>query len=462
MKAIVSGYGTWKSPLTAARVTAGSLRFDHLAVDGSELYWVEGRASEGGRYVVVRRTPDGRITRCDAAGRSTSGRACTNTAAPRLRCIAGRSTSPISAISGSTGRTASGTPQADDGRGLLLRRSGGHPERRGVCSACGKITARRRARSTPSCRIGSDGARRARGRLRRRLLFRSGREPGRQRDWHGCSGIIRDMPWDGTELWVAELKPDGSIGVAREVAGGTDESIFQPAWSPDGGCSSFPIARAGGISTSQVQEVQAGHGRMQRRCWPMEAEFGKPQWTFSQSTYASSTPIASRRPSPRRAAGSLGSAARAAKFEPLEIALEPTDGVRAVGARPVLHRRIADASAVRGPHSRSRSRAGRGRSSGDVGSGFRGRWISRGAAAHVRCPTAATCMRSTTRRTIPDFTGTRRRAAAAAGVEPRRARRRRAAMCSTRASSSGPAAASRCSTSTTAAAPASAAPIAIV
>ena len=58
----VSGYGTWKSPLTAARVTAGTLRFDHLVVDGDDVYWVEGRASEAGRYVVVRRTTDGALT----------------------------------------------------------------------------------------------------------------------------------------------------------------------------------------------------------------------------------------------------------------------------------------------------------------------------------------------------------------------------------------------------------------
>ena len=56
------GYGTWRSPLTAARVTAGSLRFDHLVTDGDDLYWVEGRASEGGRYVVVRRSADGTVS----------------------------------------------------------------------------------------------------------------------------------------------------------------------------------------------------------------------------------------------------------------------------------------------------------------------------------------------------------------------------------------------------------------
>ena len=60
-------YGAWASPLTAARVTAGALRFGDLMVDGGDLYWTEGRASEGGRYVVVRRTADDRtldVTPC--------------------------------------------------------------------------------------------------------------------------------------------------------------------------------------------------------------------------------------------------------------------------------------------------------------------------------------------------------------------------------------------------------------
>ena len=42
------------------------------------------------------------------------------------------------------------------------------------------------------------------------------------------------MPWDGTELWVGELDASGSIIRAEHVAGGSDESIFQPEWSPDG------------------------------------------------------------------------------------------------------------------------------------------------------------------------------------------------------------------------------------
>jgi dipeptidyl aminopeptidase/acylaminoacyl peptidase len=42
------------------------------------------------------------------------------------------------------------------------------------------------------------------------------------------------MPWDGTELWVADLGSDGRLGPATLVAGGPDEAVSQPRWGPDG------------------------------------------------------------------------------------------------------------------------------------------------------------------------------------------------------------------------------------
>ena len=41
-----------------------------------------------------------------------------------------------------------------------------------------------------------------------------------------------NMPWDGCELWVAELDGSGMPRDAQLVAGGASESIFQPSWSP--------------------------------------------------------------------------------------------------------------------------------------------------------------------------------------------------------------------------------------
>ena len=54
-------YGCWPSPLSAARVTAGGLRLDQIQLDDEDVYWLEGRASEGGRNVIVKRSPSGEM-----------------------------------------------------------------------------------------------------------------------------------------------------------------------------------------------------------------------------------------------------------------------------------------------------------------------------------------------------------------------------------------------------------------
>ena len=53
-------YGTWPSPITADAVAAQGIRLSYVAIDGDDIYWLEGRPHEGGRNVLVRRRPDGR------------------------------------------------------------------------------------------------------------------------------------------------------------------------------------------------------------------------------------------------------------------------------------------------------------------------------------------------------------------------------------------------------------------
>jgi hypothetical protein len=43
-----------------------------------------------------------------------------------------------------------------------------------------------------------------------------------------------NMPWVTTEAWVGDILSYGTIGDSRRVAGGPDESVFQPEWSPHG------------------------------------------------------------------------------------------------------------------------------------------------------------------------------------------------------------------------------------
>jgi dipeptidyl aminopeptidase/acylaminoacyl peptidase len=86
------------------------------------------------------------------------------------------------------------------------------------------------------------------------------------------------MPWDGTELWIGDFETDGSVSNPRLVAGGPGESIFQPEWSP-AGVLHFVSDRTGWWNLYRLQ-----HDAPEALA-PMEAEFGAPQWSFGMSRY---------------------------------------------------------------------------------------------------------------------------------------------------------------------------------
>lgn len=88
-----------------------------------------------------------------------------------------------------------------------------------------------------------------------------------------------NMPWDGTELWGAQLGPDGAIADRAKITGGPGESVFQPEWSPDG-MMYFVSDRSGWWN------LYRDHGgRIEALC-PEAAEFGSAQWGFRMSRYA--------------------------------------------------------------------------------------------------------------------------------------------------------------------------------
>src|SRR5215467_10830596 len=55
----VAPYGSWKSPITTDLMLAETIGIGHIALDEEETYWTEIRLADGGRSVIVRRTPDG-------------------------------------------------------------------------------------------------------------------------------------------------------------------------------------------------------------------------------------------------------------------------------------------------------------------------------------------------------------------------------------------------------------------
>jgi len=58
---IKSNYGSWESEITPQKIIEGGLRFSEIRSNGSELYFLEGRPEESGRYVIVKQNNMGEI-----------------------------------------------------------------------------------------------------------------------------------------------------------------------------------------------------------------------------------------------------------------------------------------------------------------------------------------------------------------------------------------------------------------
>jgi dipeptidyl aminopeptidase/acylaminoacyl peptidase len=348
----VAPYGTWSSPLTAARVAAGAIRLDQIRLDGDTVYWVEGRASEGGRNVIVRRTPDGvtsdvtpptfnvrtRVHEYGGAAYAIDRGVVyfSNFADQRLyRQPLG---APPVAITTEGYYFADCHVDATRGRLLCVREDhtkGGEPTAAIVTVGLNGAKGAKGARGAKG--VGAKSA----GSASVQVLV-SGADfysdpiispDGKSIAW--LQWHHPNMPWDGTELWTAALKADGTLGPKEKVAGSVDESIFQPEWSPDG-VLHFVSDRTGwwNLYRRRAQAIEPLH--------PKSAEFGKPQWAFSMVTYAFASPtriVATYSEAGRWKMALIESEER--RFEPVALSLEPLQSIRAnaraayfVGASP--------------------------------------------------------------------------------------------------------------------------------
>lgn len=274
-------YGTWRSPLTAMQVTKGALRFDHIVIADKDVYWLEERPAEGGRGVVVKRTPDGRTV--DVTPPQTNVRSRVHEYGGSAYAVH-RGTLIYSNFSdqrvyalASGGRPEPITPlgyyyadyRVDTQRNRVLAIREDHTERsREPAASVVALTADGGAGD-----VLVDGA---------DFYAHPVLSPdGSQLAW--LQWNHPNMPWDSSEVWTAEVHADGTLGPKRHVAGGPGESIFQPEWSPDG-LLYFVSDRSGwwNLYRNRAGVIEPVH--------PMAAEFGKPQWSFSRVTYAFAGP----------------------------------------------------------------------------------------------------------------------------------------------------------------------------
>ena len=278
----LSPYGSWKSPITADLLLGGSVNLSQPRVDGDNIYWLEGRPAERGRNVIVRFSPDGGaedVTPPDFSARTRAHEygggdytvhdgvvTFANDADQRLyRQRPGEAPQPLTSADGA--RYAD--MQIDPARGRLLAVREDHSAPGEAVNTLVAIALDDGAVATlaagndfySSPRLSPDG---------RYLAWLTWNHP--------------NMPWDGTELWLAELSADGTPHDAHRVAGGPTESIFQPEWSPPGpgnnGTLHFISDRSDWWNLYRLDDDTA------EPVYPMAAEFGLPQWVFGMTTYA--------------------------------------------------------------------------------------------------------------------------------------------------------------------------------
>ena len=329
MSKIASPYGSWKSPISAELVAGGEVGLEQIRLDGDDIYWIERRAQEGGRKVIIRRSPDGRIN--DVTPMPFNART-------RVHEYGGGDYS----VSDGSIVFSNFTDQR-----LYLQETGSEPKpltpQTALRYADGQID---RRRNLFYCvREDHTGTGEAVNTLVCLDLHRedAGRIIASGNDFYSSPRLSPDdsllawltwnhpnMPWDGTELWVGKLSADGLVTGKEKIAGGVDESIFQPEWSPDG-ILYFVSDRTGWWNLYRWRENQ-----VEPLC-PMESEFGQPQWVFGASLYAftsESRIVCSYSKNDRDHLAMLDTATRA--LDTIELPFTTISQVQAAGNRVVF------------------------------------------------------------------------------------------------------------------------------
>ncbi|ALE78493.1 peptidase S9 [Pseudonocardia sp. AL041005-10] len=291
----ISGYGSWPTPVTSEVVVTAAVRLGEVRPDGAPgtedtgVVWAEGRAAEGGRTQLVRRTGgDAAGSRTDLLPEGANARSAVHEygggawwlhagspgvvwyvewADQRLyrldRGAAPVALTPEPAVP--RGNRHADGDVAPDGTWMVVVRERHHAAHTPAAEVVNEIVRLdARAPSEPEVlvggpdfvaapRISPDGG---------TLAWLSWNHPS--------------MPWDDVELTVRDL----ASGVDTVVAGGPGESVTEPQWQPDGSLT-FISDRTGWWN---LYRWLPGHDI--EALVRIDAEIGVPGWVLGGSRYA--------------------------------------------------------------------------------------------------------------------------------------------------------------------------------
>ncbi|MCX6058046.1 MAG: prolyl oligopeptidase family serine peptidase [Chloroflexi bacterium] len=270
-----ASYGSWESPITADLIIAKTISLVEIAASGKDIYWIESRPSEAGRYVIMRRTADGAVTECtplDFYARTT-----------------------VHEYGGGAFMVEDGVIYFSNFTDHHLYRQpvGGQPEVLTLADGYyyadlildkqrGRIICIREDHTVEGeavntiVSVGLNGDERIL--VEGNNFYSSARLSPDGSKLAYLTWNHPNMPWDGCELWLADINADGTLHNHNLIAGSVTESVFQPEWSPNG------VLHFVGETTGWWNLYRFDYGKTEALC-PMEAEFGEPQWVFGMFTY---------------------------------------------------------------------------------------------------------------------------------------------------------------------------------
>jgi dipeptidyl aminopeptidase/acylaminoacyl peptidase len=289
-------YGSWPSPVTPELVVSASVSPREVRVEGDVIWWSEVRPAEQGRTQIVRRDPDGSVhevlpdgwnarTRVHEYGGAAwwvdRGRVLfSNWADQRVYVIdeadgagAGAATAPAS-------EPRPITPEPPVPHAWRYADARVTPD--GTTVVCVREAHEGDVVHNEVVAFPIDGSVEPRLLVIGRDFVSSPRisRDGKQLAW--LAWDHPDMPWDGTELWVARLERDAgglTLSSPRREAGGRDEALGQPEWGRHGHLfvvsdrdEWWNVYRVDGLD-----QLTALH--------PVAAEVGLPAWNFGGSRY---------------------------------------------------------------------------------------------------------------------------------------------------------------------------------
>ncbi|MFI6938443.1 prolyl oligopeptidase family serine peptidase [Streptomyces sp. NPDC050418] len=315
-------YGEWASPIDAALAASHDGRPEWVGFVGDEVWWTEPRPAEAGRRALLRRRSDGREESVLALPWNVRTRVIEYGGRPWAAVQ--RATGPLVVFSDFADQRLYAyepdrpgaqpvplTPVSTVGGGLRWAEPQILAERGEVWCVLEEFTGegpqevRRVAAAVPldgsaahdraAVRELSDG--------RHRFITTPRVAPdGGQVAWIGWDHPR--MPWDGTELTVADIAPDGTFTGARVVAGGLEESIAQAEWAHDGtlvfasdrsgwwnlyrcrvGAGAGALAGAGPEGTPAVGGGPEASRPLAVALCPREEEFAGPLWKLGQQWF---------------------------------------------------------------------------------------------------------------------------------------------------------------------------------